>query len=104
MGTNGQEDYSKRDHIHINANPYRLQTVLWAPEKGSNQARFAIEVMIYVAGMGWDAVDPMTQGNKLMIMFRDKVRMNELWGYKHIGKSSDELTEMYKNLWGVDKI
>lgn len=98
------EDYSKREHFHINGNPYRFQTVIWAPAKGETQARFAVESMIYVAGMGWDAVDPMTQGNRFMIMFRDKVKMNEMFGYKHVGKSSDELTQMMKNLWGVDKV
>lgn len=98
------DEHSTRDHIHINGNPYRFQTVLWAPDKGDTRARFAIEVMVYVAGMGWDAVDPMASGNRLMLMFRDKVKMNELWGYKHVGKSSTELDTMMKNLWGTDKV
>lgn len=93
------QDFSKREHIHVQNSPFRFQTVMWAPEKGSTKARFAIESMVYVTGMGWDIVDPMTQGNEFWIGFRNYVKMKELSGYVHVGLSSDQLTNMMKNLW-----
>ena len=100
-----EDQTSKRDFVHIQNSPYRFQSQVYAPEKnGNGKPRFAVEVLVYVSGLGMDAINPMTSGNELMIMFRDYVRLKELMGYKHLGLSSDQITNVLKNLWGVESV
>lgn|SRR5574337_1426339 len=95
------EQHSIREHIHSQSSPFRFQSVVWAPEKGGDgKARFAVEPMLYVPAAGYDLVDPMTQGNEFMIAFRNYVRIKEMMGYRHVGLSSDEITELIYNMWG----
>lgn len=98
-----ENDTSTRNHIYIQNSPYRFQSVTWAPEKGGDgKVRFAVESMIYVSGMGLDAVNPFTQSNEFMIALRDYIRIKELIGYKHLGMSSTEITILLNNLWKKD--
>ena len=96
------QDTSHREHTHVQGNPYRFQSTVWAVPKGSTDGKaiFGVEPMIYVSGAGLDAVDPMTQGNEFMIAFRNYVRIKEMMGYKHVGLSSDEITQLMENMWG----
>ena len=88
-----------RHHIHEQQYPYRFQSQVYAPEKGTTVPRFAVEVMVYVSSTGWDIIDPFIADNRIMVAFRDYVRMKELMGYKHLGLSSDELTKMMEKIW-----
>lgn len=98
------EEPSKREHYHIQGNPFRFQSEALAPipvaKGGTNKPRFSVEPMVYVTAVGWDIVDPMNSGNEMMIGFRNYVRFKELMGYEHTGLSSKEITSVLENLWG----
>lgn len=101
LGEYGGQDISKREHFHTQQYPYRFQSVVWAPEKGGNgKPRFAVEAQVYVAGMGWDAVNPFVQKNEFIIAFYYYVLAKEMLGYQHVGLSAAKIKQQFENLWG----
>jgi len=95
-------DVSIREHKHIQTTKATFHSESYAPLKDDPQKkpRFAVEPLIYIQGVGWELVDPMASGNEFMIAFRNYIRIKELMGYKHMGHSSEEITQMMENLWG----
>ena len=92
---------SKREHTHVQTTRAIFHHETYAPRKGENKTRFSVEPSVYVAGLGYDVVDPMNSGNEFMIGFYNYVKMMEVvYGYEHIGKSSDEIKNTLNNLWG----
>lgn len=95
------EDHSKREHVHIQTTKAMFHSETLAPLKGgSGKPRFSVEPTIYIAGLGWDTVDPMNSGNEFIIGFYNYVRSKELMGYEHTGLTSEEIKQTYTNLWG----
>lgn len=100
------EDVSKREHTHTQHYIYRFQSQVWAPEKGKPGARpkFGVEAMVYVPGMGWDAVNPFVQNNEFILAFYYYVLSKEMMGYEHAGLSSTAIKNLYDNLWQGNKM
>src|SRR5437867_10584096 len=98
-----ENEFSVREHRHLQISPFRFQSQVYAPEKnGNGKPRFAVEILVYVSAAGMDIINPMVSGNEVMRMFRDYVRMKELMGYQHLGLSSVEITNMMQKLWGKE--
>lgn len=96
------QDFSRREHLHVQKYTFRFQSETRSPRKGgSGKPLFSVEPMVYVSSVGWEIIDPTVKFNRLMIGFRDYVRMKELFGYEHSGLTSDKITTMMENLWNV---
>lgn len=98
------EEPSIREHHHIQANPWNFKSNTYAPisiqKGGTGKTRFSVETSIYFSAVGRDVVDPMNSGNEFLRAFRDYVRTHEVvYGYEHIGLSSDKITKVLENLW-----
>lgn len=95
------EDISKREHLHTQQYIYRFQSVTWAPEKGRLGAmpKFGVEAMVYVPGMGWDAVNPFVQNSEFILAFYYYVLSKEMMGYEHAGLSSAQIKNRFDTLW-----
>lgn len=95
-------EISIREHRFLQNTKATFHSESYAPlkEDPDKKPRFALEPLVYVAGVGWEVVDPMASGNEFMIAFRNYVRIKELMGYKHMGHSSQEITQVLENLWG----
>lgn len=96
------EEVSRRMHEHFNMNPFRFQSVVWAPEKnGNGKVRFAVEPMIYISGAGWDNVDLNTIDNEFIIGLQKYIQLKEvILGYTHVGNSSEQIKNILENIWG----
>ena len=95
------QDISIREHKHIQTTKASFHHECFAPAKGTDVARFAVEPSVYITGVGFEQVDPMARRNEFMIGSRDYVRMIELiYGYKHLGNSSEQMSQVMENLWG----
>lgn len=97
------QETERKEFVHIQSSPYRFQSQVYAPEKGTTTPRFAVEVMTYINGAGLDNVDIYNSGSELLIALRNYIRLKEALGYIHMGKSSEQLTTLLTNLWGSDK-
>lgn len=97
-----ENDVSIREHRFLQNTKATFHSETLAPlkEDPEKKPRFSVEPLVYVAGVGWEVVDPMAQDNEFMIAFRNYVRIKELMGYRHTGLSSDEITQVLENLWG----
>ena len=96
-------DISTREHKHIQMTKATFHSETLAPIKKDGVAgkpRFSVEPLIYIAGVGWEIVDPMASGNEFMIAFYNYVRIKELMGYEHTGSTSAEIKITLENLWG----
>ena len=97
-------DISTREHKHIQMTKATFHSETLAPIKKSDgtkgKPRFSVEPLIYIQGVGWEAVDPMASGNEFMIAFYNYVRIKELMGYEHTGLHSSEIKTVLENLWG----
>ncbi len=99
----------KKEFIHVQNSPYRFQTNTYAPvtvtdpitkKKTCGKGRFSVEVMVYIAGVGWDIVDITNAGNELLIALYKYVKTHEiLLGYEHVGLNSEKMKNVLENLW-----
>lgn len=90
-------DESKREFVHTQHYPYSFQSSSYAPVKGSNKGRFAVESKVFVPGMGWDVVNPYVQNNEFWVSFYYYVLGKEIMGYEHVGLSSTEIKNWMQN-------
>jgi hypothetical protein len=98
------EEISIREHRFLQNTKATFHSETLAPVKHKDgttgKPRFSVEPLVYIAGVGWEAVDPMASQNEFMIAFRNYVRIKELMGYEHTGHTSTEITQILENLWG----
>ena len=90
--------------------PYRFQSTTYAPvqetdpitkKKTCGRGRFSVEIMMYIQGIGWDAVDITTVDNEVLVGLYKYIKMHEdLLGYHHVGRSSEQMKNLLENVWG----
>jgi hypothetical protein len=96
-------DTSIREHKHIQMTKATFHHESLAPilqsKGGSGKARFTVEPMVYITGVGFEQVDPMAKGNEFMIGFLKYVEMMEIMGYEHTGRTSEQIRQYMENIW-----
>ena len=97
-------DESLRIHKHLQMTKATFHSESYAALTKGGKPRFSVEPMVYLSGVGLEIVDPMASGNEFMIAFMNYVKLKELMGYEHTGKTGEEIGQTLKNLWGVKEL
>ncbi len=93
------EDNSIREHRHLQMTKATFHSESYAALNKGGKPRFSVEPLIYISGVGWEAVDPMARGNEFMIAFYNYVKIKELMGYEHTGLTSVQIKQTLENMW-----